>query len=123
MAVLPPDRPRGVATVVPIEVGATSALIALRGDQDLATVPALHDALAATVADGAARVVMLDLRDAESLSCATVDALLSWRQRIEACGGALRVIAPSGAAARVLELTGAAGLLHGPDGGAPSRPA
>jgi stage II sporulation protein AA (anti-sigma F factor antagonist) len=86
------------------------AVVAVAGEMDLATAPALESALFDASPTGT-RNVMVDLADVTFLDCRALGALLAAHQRLVQCGGRLGVRNADGIVRRILDLTGAAAEL------------
>jgi anti-sigma B factor antagonist len=99
----PPTLPLAVVAVPP------ECLVAVAGELDLASAPALGDTLCQL--DPGCEVVTLDLRALTFLDVAGLHALVDARSLARATGGRLQILAPRGEAARVLELTGTRALV------------
>ncbi len=80
------------------------------GELDLATVPSVDAQLAELWSAGFTRLV-LDLRDVRFLDSTGIRMLLSWQSDCSADGVQFSVIPGPPVVQRVLELTGAAGIL------------
>jgi anti-anti-sigma factor len=78
------------------------AVIAVKGEIDMATVDGLSDALAAATRDGADEV-WIDLTDVDFLDSTGLSALVSGHRALD---GRLAVICPDGAARRALDVSG-----------------
>jgi anti-sigma B factor antagonist len=99
----PPDRE--LASVATHVVGRRSVL-ALSGEIDVATAPALSAAIDAALAGGATEL-WIDLTGTSFLDSSGVHALYDGHREASALNRRLLVICPSGMARRVLELVGA----------------
>jgi anti-sigma B factor antagonist len=86
-------------------------VIALGGELELATVPAVEAALQRVEA-GDCRRILFDLSRIEFVDSTGIHLLMGLHQRCEARGRSLAVVAPSGPARRVLELSGALAILE-----------
>jgi anti-sigma B factor antagonist len=100
---LVPGRPEPGGPDVPV--------LHVAGEVDLATAPALRDALGALLADGAAARVVVDLSAVTFLASSGLAALLEAHQRACASGRALRVVVAERTVWRVLEVTGLVRVL------------
>ena len=89
---------------IDIESHGDAVLLVLRGDLDLATAPALRDALADVIA-GDARIVV-DLQAVEFLDSAGLGMLISGRKRARTAGGDLELVCSSRRVLRPIEITG-----------------
>ncbi len=87
------------------------AVIWLEGEQDIATVPALADALARTIAadDGD---VIVDLRGVTFLDAATIGVMIRGRNFLVLDSRSLTLRSPSRSARRVLEVCRLTGLVE-----------
>ncbi|MGQ0840595.1 STAS domain-containing protein [Actinokineospora sp.] len=83
-------------------------LVAIGGEVDLVAAGVLERFLLGAVAEqrSAAPGLIIDLSDAEFFGCAGLNALLSAQRRLERDGGWLRLVDPSAAVARVLDVEG-----------------
>jgi anti-anti-sigma factor len=83
-------------------------MVAIGGEVDLVAAGVLERFLLGAVAEqrSAAPGLIVDLSDAEFFGCAGLNALLTAQSRIEAGGGWLRLVDPSPAVARVLDIEG-----------------
>src|SRR5262245_615959 len=86
------------------------AVVAVAGELDLATAPAVESALFDASPTGT-RHVVVDLTDVTFMDCRALAGLLAANDRLVRCGGELRVRNAAGIVRRVLELTGAAAEL------------
>jgi anti-anti-sigma factor len=102
----------GLNLSVSVEGGAT--VLALRGEADVATLPAVVDALAGIIADHEGDVVV-DLAQTEFIDTATLRALLRAREVLGGGGRQLAFRSPSRIAGRVLTLFGLSFLVS-PEG-------
>ena len=84
-------------------------LVAVAGELDLASAPALGDTLRRL--DPGCELVTLDLRALTFLDVAGLHAVVDARSLARATGRRLQILAPRGEAARVLELTGTRELV------------
>lgn len=91
-----------------VRVGRTTTVF-VHGEVDLAAAPELGRALARNAAASAELVV--DLRQATFLDCASIGVLLNARRAQQVLGGSLRCTGAHGLVRRVFELTGAATVL------------
>ncbi|MET8783927.1 STAS domain-containing protein [Streptomyces sp. NPDC004589] len=83
----------------------TWAVVVLRGEVDLALVPALREIVDALIAERRARMV-LDLEGVSFMDSSALGVLVYAMRRADALGGALRLAAPCEQVRRMLELTG-----------------
>ena len=86
--------------------------LAVVGELDLSTSPALEDAMAQA---GAAARVEVDLSEMRFMDSSGLAVLLAARKRAEADGVALTIAAPQEHVRRLMELTGTAKFILGPD--------
>jgi len=77
------------------------AVVPLRGDHDLSTVPALSMELAREIALSDADLV-LDLRDVQFMGASTVGVIIGAREFLRSRGRSLTLRSPSGVARRVI---------------------
>jgi anti-anti-sigma factor len=84
-------------------------LVAVAGELDLASAPALDDTLRRL--DPGCEVVTLDLRALAFMDVAGLHAVVDARRLARATGRRLQTLGPRGEAARVLELTGTRDLV------------
>ena len=90
-----------------IQVGTTNGRPAVRGDLDLLSIPALE-----TWLDGLSDLTELDLSDVTFFDSSALRTFLNYRRR----NVDMRIVNPSQAVLRVLEMTGTLDyLLHGRD--------
>ena len=80
-------------------------MLAVSGELDLATAPALRERLSAAVDSGMTRVVV-DLRDVTFMDSIGLAAVVHARSRLRADGRLALVVAPDSYAQLVLEITG-----------------
>jgi anti-sigma B factor antagonist len=85
--------------------------VALRGEIDLVTAPALTALLDEVVDDGPSRVV-IDMAAVGFLDSSGLSALVHARNRLDAHGGHLAVRAPSPALRKLLALTHIDGIIE-----------
>lgn len=90
--------------------GATITL-GLGGDIDLATEPALWDAIEKAVTADGIGLVLIDLAETTFMDCFGMTALVRGAQLAASNGRRLRVINPTGIPLMVLQLTGAFATL------------
>lgn len=83
----------------------TSFSVTLKGELDAASAPRLHDELDALV-DGGALLIVIDGSALHFLDSSGLRVLVVVADRLRRAGGALLIEGLSGAARRVLELTG-----------------
>jgi anti-sigma B factor antagonist len=88
---------------------APECLVAVAGELDLASAPALDDTLRRL--DPACEVVTLDLRALTFMDVAGLHAVVGARSLARATGRRLHTLPPCGEVARVLELTGTRDLV------------
>ena len=84
-------------------------LVAVAGELDLASAPALDDTLRRL--DPGCEVVTLDLRALTFMDVAGLHAVVNARSLARATGRRLQTLPPCGEVARVLELTGTRDLV------------
>jgi anti-sigma B factor antagonist len=84
-----------------------------RGEIDPDTVPALDEGVAAALADGTTRPIVMDLSGVRFIDSAGIAALLRARRGGDAVGREFRVAAARPFVAEVLRLTGVWDLLTG----------
>jgi anti-sigma B factor antagonist len=80
------------------------AVVAVRGEVDLATAPALKNRLLELVADGV-REIVVDLTATEFLDSTGLGAVVAAYKRVRAHDGHLRLVATSARVKRVFEIT------------------
>jgi anti-anti-sigma factor len=110
---LPGNRLRPVAEEFPIpeafsvrtERRGDAAVVVPTGELDLATAPALEDALGRAFEDGSGRVV-LDLRELEFIDSSGLRTLLTARRRAEEANAQFSLVAGHRALERTLEIAG-----------------
>ncbi len=90
--------------------GATITL-GLAGDIDLATEPALWDAIEKAVTADGVGLVVIDLAETTFMDCCGVTALLRGARLAAGQGRRLRAVNPTGIPLTVLQLTGVLGIL------------
>jgi anti-sigma B factor antagonist len=83
-------------------LGAT--ILSIHGEADLHSAPALRDAIATAIEDGAQELV-LDLSDTTFVDSMTLGVLLGAMKRIRARGGHLRLVVPGTDVRRIFEIT------------------
>lgn len=105
MAVLEFPQPTRLVPdlVASVSTEAAAAVIALRGEADIATVPVIVDSLARVTANHDGPVVV-DLAHLDFIDSATVDALERAWQFLDARGRRLTLRSPSPIAVRVLAI-------------------
>jgi len=103
-------RPDPFSVTVVQDDGRT--VITVRGELDLATAPALEEALLPGLRDGGSAV--LDLRGLEFMDSTGVRVIVAAHLAAEEHGGTLTVVRtpPDGAVARVLEISGLDEVLN-----------
>jgi anti-sigma B factor antagonist len=79
-------------------------VIAVHGQADLNTAPALRDALTAAVDDGASALIV-DLSDATFVDSMTLGVLLGAVKRLRPSGGRLAIVCTSPHIRRIFEIT------------------
>lgn len=90
--------------------GADLSVIRLRGEHDIATVPALEATLSQAVAAGGADLVV-DLHEVEFMDASTIGVIVGARNLLALQSRALTVRSPSVCARRVLDACGLTDLL------------
>lgn len=88
----------------------TDAVVAIRGELDLATIPMFSGFLDAAVADDR-RTVVLDLSEVSFLDARGLGAIVLAVQRVAGSGGHLLLRAPSPVVRRLLHITGLTGAF------------
>lgn len=88
-------------------------MVAVVGDLDLTTAPALWERLVAEIARGTNDIIV-DLAEATFMDCVGLSPLVGASIRLRHLGGRLVVRRPSPLVARVLRLTGLEPALVGP---------
>lgn len=101
---------RAQGLVASVSDVSTAAVITLRGEADLFTLPVVVDVLARAIADHDGTVVV-DLADTEFIDTGTVRAVACARQFLDDHGRTLTVRSPSKLAARILGLFGLSGVI------------
>ncbi len=91
----------GIETV---DAGASIVRIAVHGQADLHTAPALRDALTVAI-DGGAAGLIVDLSDATFIDSTALGALLGAVKRLRTSGGRLAIVCGSPHIRRVFEIT------------------
>lgn len=88
-----------------------AVVVALRGELDLATAPAVEDAVVGRVRDGG--WVVLDLRGLEFMDSSGVRVIVTAHGLAQESGGRLTIVrgVPDGPVQRVLEISGLEGVL------------
>jgi anti-anti-sigma factor len=95
---------------VAVEQADDRIVIAVRGELDLATAPALEEALLPPLGDGASAT--LDLRGLQFMDSTGVRVIVAAHLAAEEHGGAFTICAvPGGSVARVLEISGLDAVL------------
>jgi anti-sigma B factor antagonist len=111
------DRPVGVNKELPEAFGIEAADlhgapgIAVRGEIDLAAVPALTEALDAGIRESTGTFV-IDLCDVEFLDSSGLGALMCARALLGREERPLAIVCPPGAVRRLFEIAGVADLLY-----------
>ena len=90
---------------VRIEQHGDSAVVVPTGELDLATAPALEEALGRAFESGSARVV-LDLRELEFIDSSGLRTLLTARRKADEAGAAFSLVAGHRGLERTLEIAG-----------------
>jgi anti-sigma B factor antagonist len=94
-----------------IENGYGWTVVSAAGEIDIATAPALDEALDAAVAEGNTRVAV-DLEQVTFMDSTGLRSLITSDRRLTELEGDLVIIAPGGPARRLLEIAGVAGTLQ-----------
>lgn len=94
----------GVAIVTQYSIGRRRVL-AVDGEVDIASVPALSDAIGVALSDGAAEL-WIDLTDTQFMDSSGLHALLDTRQKAAALNRRFAIVCPAGPVRRVFELAG-----------------
>lgn len=87
------------------------AVVTANGEIDIATATQLDEALEASVSEGHAHVAV-DLEQVSFMDSTGLRSLIACDRRVGELEGELAIVAPSGAARRILEVTGVAGTLR-----------
>jgi anti-sigma B factor antagonist len=97
---------------VSVEREGTQAVVAVRGELDLATAPELEAALLPGLRDGGSAV--LDLRGLEFMDSTGVRVIVAAHHAAQEHGGSLALVRtkPDGPVARVLEISGLDAVLN-----------
>jgi anti-anti-sigma factor len=103
-------RPPRAYAVERRDAPAGVVLLTLEGELDLAAAPAMRGRLESARAEGA-RAVVLDFSAVTFVDSAALHELLLGHQRLQAGGAQLLVAGAARPVARLLELTGSAGVL------------
>lgn len=105
----PPDRMRKDVLVQLLEVSTREydrhALVAMRGELDLAGAAGLRDRLRAACETAAGRVI-LDMGELSFIDSTGLAILVEYDQRTRHAGGRLVLVAPQPAVVRILGITG-----------------
>jgi anti-anti-sigma factor len=99
------DFPIPEAFNVRMEQHGDASVVVPTGELDLATAPALEDALGRAFGDGTQRVV-LDLRELEFIDSSGLRTLLTARRRAEEAGSRFSLVAGHRGLERTLEIAG-----------------
>jgi anti-sigma B factor antagonist len=83
-----------------------NAIVAVRGELDLATAPLLERALAELIDDRTCRSIVLDLHDLDFVGSAGLSVLLNAQVHTRTAGGDITLARPSTAVMRTLQITG-----------------
>ena len=86
--------------------GGREALVAVRGELDLATAPLLERTLAELVDDQSCRSIVIDLHDLDFMGSTGLSVLLNAQARAENRGSALTLARPSSPVLRTLQIAG-----------------
>ncbi|SEQ94993.1 anti-sigma factor antagonist [Actinokineospora terrae] len=105
---LPTPRPaRGhVSTATVEQVGRWAVLVTVRGEVDLVTTPAVHEALRVGLATPDALLVVVDLSEVDFLAAAGLGALVLARDTAACRAIDLRLVAHGRSVLRLLDITG-----------------
>ncbi len=87
-----------------VDAGSSIPVLAVHGQADLHTAPALRDALTEAIDDGAPGVIV-DLSDATFVDSMTLGVLLGAVKRLRPSGGQLAIVCRSPHIRRVFEIT------------------
>jgi anti-sigma B factor antagonist len=87
-----------------LDAGFAVPVIAVHGQADLHTAPALRDALSEAIDDGAPGLIV-DLSDATFVDSMTLGVLLGAVKRLRPSGGALAIVCRSPHIRRIFEIT------------------
>ena len=101
-----------------IEHAADHVVLAVTGEVDAATVPALEEAATALLAADEATALALDFSGVTFCDSAGLRVLLKLRDAASVNGGSVRIRGASGLVARVFEVTGLGPLFDLPPTGA-----
>lgn len=85
--------------------------VAAAGEIDIASASQLDEALDAAVSAGHTRIAV-DLRDVSFMDSTGLRSLITVDRRLNELNGALALVAPGGAARRLLEVAGVTGVLR-----------
>jgi anti-anti-sigma factor len=102
---VPADYPIPEAFSVRTEHHGDAAVVVPTGELDLATAPALEEALGLAFGGGTARVV-LDLRELEFIDSSGLRTLLTARRQAETAGAQFSLVAGHRGLERTLEIAG-----------------
>jgi anti-sigma B factor antagonist len=91
-----------------------TVIVAVTGEVDLATAPALHNELLAALNDHAPAVVDIDLSACTFLDCSGISVLVSAHATAQASGCQMWAKYPQGIVRLVLEMTGLLDVLTAP---------
>lgn len=108
-----PSAPLAPGLDVSVRGDGATAVVALRGEADVAGLAVLVEAFARITADGAGDVVV-DLSQVEFMDTATVRAVMGARALLAGQGRQLTLRSPSRVAARVLAVFGLSHLVGSP---------
>jgi anti-sigma B factor antagonist len=110
-------RAKGVIVAVPFTIAESQhdglIELALSGEIDLASVPAIRDRVSARLADSDAGIV-IDLTEVTFIDSSGIGALITCQRMATAAARTYRVVNAQGRVADVLDLTGVMQLLAGP---------
>jgi len=91
-----------------------TARVAVAGEVDLATTPALRERLLHVLRDQRPELLDVDLAEVTFLDCTGLGALVAVRNAAIRAGGQMRVSHPQPVVRRVLEVTGLLGVFTAP---------
>lgn len=86
-------------------LGGNVHVVTIEGELDVATVPALRDALVRIDGEGAEDIVV-DLLAVPFLDSVALALLVEWSKRLHARGGVFQIVCADRRIARIIEITG-----------------
>jgi anti-sigma B factor antagonist len=92
-------------------LGGNVHVVTVRGELDVATVPALRDELVRIDREGGQDVVV-DLLAVPFLDSVALGLLVEWSKRLQARGGVFRIVCADRRIARIIEITGLGRFLR-----------